>query len=87
MRSPKSRLHELCANIAPVAASISVATYGAEPLREVPSTHSRYAVTERRLVCGEWLVSVRREILIESSAGTNCSKSSAMPRESCAQRE
>ena len=66
--------------------SISVITNGAESLRDAPSTHSRYAVTDRRLVRGEWFVSVRREILIGSSAGTNCSRSSAMPCASYANR-
>ena len=50
--APKSRLHEFRANIAPVRRSISVVTNGAEPLRDVPSTHSRYPVTVRRLERG-----------------------------------
>ena len=42
------RLQGLRANIAPVTGSISVVTYGADAVRDGPSTHSTYAVTDRR---------------------------------------
>ena len=59
---------------------------GAEALRELPSTHSTYAVTESRRGRPDRFSTVSREILTGSSSGTNWSSSSAMPWETCSKR-
>ena len=76
-------LKELRASIAWVSGSISVTMYGAEAPREVPSTHSTYAVTDKRRARGERLRIFSREILTESSTGTYCVSSSEIPCEVC----
>ena len=68
--SRSAEFHGLRANIAPVCASISVTTKGADAPREVPSTHSTYAVTESRRRRAEVLRIRNREILMGSSSGT-----------------
>ena len=72
-------LQGLRAKIAPVAASCSVTTVGADAPRDRPSTHSANAVTDRRRGRPEMLRMVSREILRESANGTYCSSSSMMP--------
>ena len=66
--------------------SISVTMNGAAALRERPSTHSTYAVTERRRVALERFSIVSREIFTGSSSGTNWSRWRKMPWDVCSKR-
>jgi hypothetical protein len=56
-----------------------VAMKGAQAPREVPSTHSAYAVTDSARGTPETLRTVSREIFTGSASGTYCSRSSWMP--------
>jgi hypothetical protein len=78
-RPPWCMLQGLRAKIAPVAASCSVTTVGADAPRDRPSTHSAKAVTDNRRGRSETLRMVSREILTGSDNGTYCSSSSLMP--------
>jgi hypothetical protein len=62
---------------------MAVTMNGAEALREVPSTHSTYAVTDSRRARPDTFVSVSREILTGSATATSCSSSCAIPCETC----
>src|SRR5208282_5258582 len=83
IRLPYSVLKELRASTAWVSGSISVTMYGADAPREVPSTHSTYAVIDKRRTRVERFRIFSREILIESSSGTYCVNSSEIPCEVC----
>ena len=69
-----------------VAASMSVTTNGAAALREAPSTHSAYAVTESRRARPDRFSMVSREIFTGSSRGTNWRRRRAMPWAVCSKR-
>jgi hypothetical protein len=81
--SPFQALRASIAPLPPAPPSISVTTNGAEAPREVPSTHSTYAVTARRRGRLSRLTIVRREIFTGSAGGTSCSSSSVTPCELC----
>ena len=59
---------------------------GAPLVRDGPSTHSTYAVTEMLRRRGESLRTRSRQILMGSSSGTSSVSSSEMPCETCSKR-
>ena len=85
-RPRNSAFHGFVASTALVAGSDSVMIHGAPVPREVPSTHSAYAVTDRRRGRPDWFATVSTDSFTGASGWTNWTRSSWMPLWKCWKR-
>ncbi len=85
-REPNAEFQGLRAKIAPVSGSNSVSMKASEADREAAKTHSTQPVTAMTRARVDLLATLRRDILIEPSSGTNCASSAATPFAVCSKR-